>query len=120
MNGQTTLPASRSSRLAVRIDVNPNAFHDDDPELYVARFRDASEIPEVGDEVTVVQPDDDPDEPDYVSVAAIIDVDQANELITMRVNWKGFHDALPTPDQALQKLRMQFPAPARVSVSHTA
>jgi hypothetical protein len=82
--------------LDIRIEVNPNAYHHKDPDKYIARFREANRVPAVGDEVTVIQPDDDPAEPEYVSTAEILEVDQDHGLIVMRVDWKGFHDALPS------------------------
>lgn len=81
--------------LDIRVDVNPNAYHGSkgDPEVYVAQFRDASVIPVIGDEVTVVQPDDDPTA-DFVSTAVVTDVDVDHQLITMRVDWKSFRDVV--------------------------
>lgn len=110
-----------STRLDIRIGVNPNAYHgNDDPQVYIARFRDANALPELRDEVTVVQDEDDPDEPDYISTAEVLAIDHQNQLIVMRVDWKGFHDALPTPEQALHKLRTSFPTPYRVDLQTTA
>jgi hypothetical protein len=82
--------------LDIRVEVNPNSYHGSrgDPEVYIARFRDASAIPSRDDEVTVVQPDDDPTA-DFVSTGVVTDVDHEHRLITLRVDWKGFHDVEP-------------------------
>lgn len=96
MTGPVNIQADTGSSLDIRIDVNPNAYHGDrsDPNLYVARFGDATRVPEVGTEVTVVQPDDDPTA-DFVSTATVLEVDRLNRLIKMNVDWKGFHDVEP-------------------------
>ncbi|WP_343573360.1 hypothetical protein [Mycobacterium sp.] len=88
--------APTGNSLDIRVEVNPNSYHgsDGDPELYIARFRDASAVPTINDEVTVIQPDDDPTA-DFVSTAVVLDVDQEHRLITLRVDWKGFHDVEP-------------------------
>jgi hypothetical protein len=75
-----------------RIEVNPNAFHESDPAVYIARIEDALRVPVRDSQVTVVQPDDDPNEPEYVSTAVVTDVDEDRGLIRLRVDWAGFHD----------------------------
>jgi hypothetical protein len=83
--------------LGNRIEVNPNAVHDTDPAVYIARVGDALRIPRRGDVVTVIQPEDDPSEADYVSTARVTDVDKMRGLITLVVDWQGFHDVPRIP-----------------------
>jgi len=87
----------QSGESGVRVEVNPNAYHHADPDVYVARISDANRVPKVGDEVTVIQVDDDPDEPDYISTAEVMEVNSEKGLIVLRVDWKGFHDAPGPP-----------------------
>ncbi|MFL0241550.1 hypothetical protein ACJH6H_18505 [Mycobacterium sp. SMC-21] len=105
MSSPVTIKAGEST-LNIRVEVNPNAYHGDNwnPEMYVARFRDASAIPSVGDVVTVIQPDDDPSA-DFVSTAVVADVDRARHLITLCVDWKGFHDVEPNRSPVLDESR---------------
>lgn len=95
MTGPVNIKAEQSG-LDIRIEVNPNAYHGNrsDPQYYVARFRDATAIPDPGEVVTVIQPDDDPSA-DFVSTATVDDVDHDRRLIMLHVDWKGFHDVEP-------------------------
>ena len=75
-----------------RIVVNPNAVNHLDPDVYVARFVDADNLPRnVGEIVTVIQPEDDP-EPDFVSTAVVREIDHEHSLIYLDIEWDGFHD----------------------------
>lgn len=78
--------------LGNRVEVNPNAIHDSDPAVYLAQIVDARWAPRVGDVVTAIQPDEDPQEPDYVSTALVTDVDPLRGLIRLYVDWAGFHE----------------------------
>ncbi|WP_375485107.1 hypothetical protein [uncultured Mycobacterium sp.] len=83
---------NRRFDLGNRIEINPNAVHDTDPAVYIARVGDALRIPRPGDVVTVIQPEDDPSEADYASTARVTDVDTTRGLITLVVDWEGFHE----------------------------
>jgi hypothetical protein len=88
------------------IEVNPNALHGSDPAIYVALIRDVQRVPVAGQMVTVIQPDDDPNEPRYISIAHVIDIDESRGLIVLNVDWEGFHDAPADPvSAAFQRLR---------------
>lgn len=118
MTGQVNIQASKGAALDVRIEVNPHAYHGHvDPDVYVARFSDANRIPAEGDEVTVIQPDDDPSEDEeFVSTAVVTGIDDQHHLVFLRVDWKGFHPAVPAlaPDRQFtvnyQEVRFAIPA----------
>ncbi|UOT02129.1 hypothetical protein MPY17_24545 [Rhodococcus opacus] len=88
MTGKLTI---LHQRLMGRVEVNPNSFNADDPNVYVARFRDADRVPALHDVVVAVQPEDDP-EPDFVSTGIVVGIDPTRELIELDIDWVGFHD----------------------------
>jgi hypothetical protein len=76
-----------------RLIVDPNSISRYHPGWSAVLLRDATIIPEVGQEVIAVQ--DDPDGPDYISTAIVQKVDTAIGLIYVKVDWDGFHDEEP-------------------------
>ena len=75
-----------------RITVDPNSNARGKPWLSVASFEDASKIPIIGEEVTIVQPYD--DEPNFIGTGKVESINNTHKLIYVEVDWKSFHDEI--------------------------
>jgi hypothetical protein len=62
------------------------------PEIVKASYWDASDIPNEGDEVLVLQPDE--RGVNYVGDAVVTEVDDDHDLILLEVDWNSFRDVI--------------------------
>lgn len=77
-------------RTMARLIVDPNRVSRSNPDLSSVGFEDADRIPDVGDQVLAVQPDEDGSA--YVGRATVERIDLEHRLIFVRVDWESFAD----------------------------
>ena len=80
-------------QLPARIIVDPNSVSRRDPNLTAATFDDADRIPDVGEFVFAVQPDE--DGASYIGSAHVAAVEEQYQLIYLRVDWASFSESRP-------------------------
>lgn len=95
------MPYSSSVNVTIttpaRVVVDPNGTVEGDLSWSVALLEDADRLPEAGEVVLAVQPEE--GEPDYVSSAVVRHVDHEKGLIYLSVDWAGFREE-PSPLRA--------------------
>ena len=83
-----TIKATIKTR--ARVTVDPNSASRLHPDWVAAGFEDADRLPEVGESVLAVQPED--DAPDYVGTAVVKLLDLEHKLLYLDVDWDSFVD----------------------------